>query len=148
MKTQNSRTVICLAVLTLFAAVSSARAAKIPVFFSWGGEQIIKVADFPDTDTFKLRDGKYLDPGYRYKCFSLFFVPVWNYDGQWCGYVGDSRHYLNLDKAKLDVFANVAGVKLPAAPSLPFWDAYGGKLLLLAVVAFFVIGGKSRTASP
>ena len=150
MRTHNIGLLICITIATLLTTAHSAHAAKVPVFFSWGGEQIIKVADFPDTEDFKALDGKYLDPGYRYKHISLFFVPIWNYSGQWCGYVGDSDHYLDLDKAELDVLAGAAGaagVKLPATPSLPFWDSYGGKLLLLAVFAFF-ISGKSRTESP
>ncbi|MCX7148546.1 MAG: hypothetical protein NTY05_03910 [Rhodocyclales bacterium] len=129
----------------LMTAVSPAYAFKlpIPVFFSWGGERIIKVADFPNTDTFKTRGGQHVDPGYRYKQITLIFTPLWNYDGQWCGYVDDSGRYLEIDKTKLDAAATAAGISLPVTPSLPFWEAYGGKLLWLVVIVVIAVVGKS-----
>lgn len=119
-----------------------AYAAKVPVFFSWGGEHIAKVADFPDTPQFQTKDGQYVDPGYRYKQFKLFFVPVWNYGGKWCGYVGNSERYLDLHKQQLDELAAAVGMTLPESPALPFWDSYGGKLVLLSVVMLVFLYGR------
>jgi hypothetical protein len=134
----------CFAVALLLGTAPSAHAAKVPVFFSWGGEQIVKVAEFPDTEDFQVADGTYIDAGYRYKHVSLFFVPVWNYGGEWCGYVGDSNRYLRLNKDELDVMAKAASVTLPEVPSLPFWDAYGGKLVILLIFGVIVASGRVK----
>ncbi|HEX4494469.1 MAG TPA: hypothetical protein VIE43_02265 [Thermoanaerobaculia bacterium] len=134
------------AIVVAILMAGARRASAIPIFFSWGDEKVIKVADFPNTEDFKTREGKHIDAGYRYKQFSLFFVPVWNYDGQWCGYVGDSGHYLELDKAKLDQLAAFGASKLPDAPRLPAWDSYGGKVLLLVCLVIYWTR-KSRAAS-
>ncbi|TVQ16065.1 MAG: hypothetical protein EA367_21075 [Leptolyngbya sp. DLM2.Bin15] len=77
----------------------------------------------------------------------LFFIPVWNYDGQWCGYIGSTEQYLNMDKAELDVYARFVGIRLPDTPSLPFWDAYGGKLVLLSIFIVPVVIDKHKKQS-
>jgi hypothetical protein len=116
--------------LSLFWAISSNHllALKVPIFFSWGGEKIARVATFPDTAEFKVQaTGDHIDPGYRYKQIKILFIPVWNYDGHWCGYVGNEEAYLDLDKAQLDSLAQTARVPIPDSPNLPFWDYLGGK---------------------
>ncbi|WP_204153576.1 hypothetical protein [Leptolyngbya sp. CCY15150] len=135
----------CAVTLSILATSTPAYARRrAPVIISWGGERIIKVADFPDTDIFRTTDGRYIDPGYRYKQIKLFFIPVWNYGGQWCGYIGTTEQYLDIDKAQLDVFAGFGGIQLPDTPSLPSWDAYGGKLVFLSFFIILVVIGKRR----
>ncbi len=146
MNTRNTILVATIAAATLLAGASRVHAAKVPVLFSCGGEKIIKVAAFPDTEEFKTRTGKHLDVGYRYKHVRIFFIPVWNYGGTWCGYVGDSDHYLDLSKPQLDALARSVGVSLPANPSLPLWESLGGKLVL-GVLALLFIGGKMGSSN-
>jgi hypothetical protein len=141
MNTRSTIFVATIAAATLLAGASRAHAAKAPVLFSWGGEKIIKVAAFPDTEDFKTRAGKHLDAGYRYKHISIFFIPIWNYGGTWCGYVGDADHYLDLSKTQLDALARSVGLSLPANPSLPLWESFGGKLAF-GVLALLVLAGK------
>lgn len=111
-------------------------------FFSYGGETVIKVQDFPDTPQFKLDSGAYMDAGYIYKQLSIMFVPVWNYDGRWVGYIGSDSSYVPLKSEKaLRDLAKVANVTLPATPKLPFWDAIGGKLVLALGFMLLVVFG-------
>lgn len=119
-------------VLFLFAVCGSAEAKK-PVFYSWGGETIEKVADFPDTYDYRSTDGYNVDAGFRYKQVTLFFVPVWNYDIKWCGYISDA-YYVDLDRTQLEQAAKTAGVKLPDDFPLSFWDKYGGKLVFIVLI--------------
>jgi hypothetical protein len=137
--------IAAVAVAILVAGAGQAHAGVFPVFYSWGGEKIIKVADFPDTEEWKTREDKYLDAGYRYKQITIFFVPIWNYDEQWCGYIGHTDYYLNLNKTQLDSYAAAAGVKLPDEPGLSFWELYGGKLLVAALVLLGKLG-KSKAS--
>lgn len=129
------------------SAPAHARRRSVPVIFSWGGERIIKVADFPDTENFRLPDGRYVDPGYKYKQVKLFFIPVWNYDGQWCGYINSTNQYLNLNKAELDDLAESVGIQLPDRPSFSFWEIYGGKLVFLSIFIVLIIMSQ-RTKKP
>ena len=127
-----------LLLLGFLALLPNQAAAKyVPVFFSWGGETVSKVADFPDTPAFRI-DGDYTDAGVIYKQIQVFFLPLWNYDIRWAGYI-DASTYIPFTYAELQELANQAGVELPAKPSPPFWEIYGGKLVLLIVLGFVLM---------
>ena len=119
-------------VLLSFSSVASAQ------FFGWDSEKIIKVMDFPDDDRFQMPMGEYMDAGYIYKQVTIFFVPVWNYDARWVGYVGSDERYLELDRSELQEFAVTAGLELPDSPSLPFWDSIGGKIVFILLVLIWL----------
>ncbi len=129
-KTMVRKLIMCL-ILFLF----STPAFSLPVFYQWGGEKIIKIIDLPDSPAFQKTDGKYIDIGYRYQQLNIFFIPIWNYNEKWCGYIGSDKEYLDLDKKYLSELAETAGLKLPDSPSLPIWDYIGGKLLFGLVFA-------------
>src|SRR5262245_8540551 len=120
-----------------FLAVLPSAVEAAPVLFSFGSEEIIKVADFPNTEEFQLRRGEYVDAGYVYKQVTIFFIPVWNYDGRWAGYVGKEDFYLDFKKEELDQLANLANVKLPESPTLPFWHAIGGKIVIGLILLLY-----------
>lgn len=151
-------------------ASSTVEARYTPVLFGWGGETIIKVMDFPNTPAFQTvvdfspapgrppepfipgqtrRTGKetvYVDVGLIYKTFTVFFLPLWNYDIRWVGYIGMSDNYLEFTKEELDELAADIGMQLPQTPDLPFWDSYGGKLVVLTViliVGLLVLSGRT-----
>jgi len=124
---------VLISLLFLFATP----AVAAPVFFQWGGEKIVKEMDLPDTPTFQIPDGTYLDVGYRYKQISVFFIPIWNYDEKWCGYIGNDKQYLDLSRNELSILAEAASLKLPDEPSLPLWDSIGGKLLFLLILVLY-----------
>lgn len=122
----------------LAASIPGYAAAKyVPVFFSWGGETVTKIADFPDTPTFQ-NDGDYFDAGAIYKQIQVFFLPLWNYDVRWAGYINEST-YIPYPHEELKTLANLAGVALPAKPSLSFWESYGGKIVLFVIAVFGMI---------
>lgn len=133
-----------LAAATLLMTAGSAEAAKVPVFVSWGGERIVKVADLPDTDAFRTRSGELVDVGFRFKQVRVLLIPVWNYDVTWCGYVGSDDSYLKLDESELKAMATGAGAPLASDPSLPIWDRFGGKALLLLLMVAWVAYARWR----
>ena len=130
----------------VFLGLLSASVQAAPVILGWGGEEIIKVADFPNTEEFENGRGEYFDAGYVYKQVTIFFIPVWNYDGKWVGYVGEKNSYLQLKKAELDRLAAKANVRLPETPALPFWDSIGGKLVF-GLILLLYLGWKFLSAS-
>ena len=108
-------------------------AAKIPLFWE-EGEKIVKIADFPDTAQYRSSDGHNFDAGLIFKHFSLFSVPLWVWDVRWCGYISDTL-YMEFDTVELSTYARAAGVTLPPAPPVPFWDEWGGKLTVIGLLA-------------
>lgn len=136
MLNKSSKTHVLILALCLMSFYNAE--AKMPVFFSWGGENISKVADFPDDESYQAEEGKYVDAGCIYKQITIFFIPVWNYDLRWCGYIADSDGYIPLTKAELDELAAVGGVVLPDAPSVSFWNAIGGKLVFLLIIGALI----------
>jgi hypothetical protein len=129
---------IILLVLAFSLLNSTSAEARMPVFFSFGGEAMSKVQDFPDTEMFQNEDGSYVDAGCIYKQVSIFFIPVWNYDIRWCGYTGEDDSYMILTKEQLDEMAKEANVTLDETPSLSFWNSIGGKLVFLALIGAFI----------
>lgn len=135
--------------LSCFNSSATSVQAKIPIFFSWGGESIEKVEEFPDNESFMSADNHFFDAGIRYKQVSIFFIPIWNYDIEWCGYINDQM-YLDFSKEELDSFASSANIKIPNEFQLSFWTEYGGKLLFALLVGGYLfisyVGSKQETS--
>ncbi|MEN9353166.1 MAG: hypothetical protein RL318_491 [Fibrobacterota bacterium] len=138
-----ARFLIAFTFLFLLFGASSAQAKGVPLFYSSGTEKIVKGAEFPDTDDFRTQSGEYIDAGYKFKQVQLFWIPLWNYGGEWCGYIGKDDAFIEIPKPALDSMATVAKVTLPAAPSLGIWNSYSGKaiigLLLLGILAIVLM---------
>ena len=156
MNAKNTLLLVSVAIAAFLAGFRPGYAGGVPVVFSLGEGKIIKVADFPNTPDFvafapkdtdagdrykqaKIYIPVYMDTGYRYKQVKIFYIPVWNYGGEWCGYIGESGSYVDLSKRELDLLAGHHGIQLPDTPTLPSWDSYGGKLVLLAAVVVLVL---------
>jgi len=138
------------ALVCFFIGAFQARAG-IPILWDYDAEKTVKVAAFPQTDEYKTPDGKHTDAGCIYKQLRIFWVPVWNYDVRWCGYIENSDKYVILSKAELDEIAHTAGIVLPTDPTLPVWDSYGGKLIffiILIVVAMSYLGREKEKEKP
>lgn len=116
------------------AFVAPTRVDAQPVFFSIGGEKTHKIADFPDTEEFQTPEGRlfrhFVDAGVIYKQITIFFLPLWNYDIRWVGYIPNSSQYVPLTRSELEELATRANVSLPLNPELPLWDRFGGKLIV------------------
>lgn len=125
--------------IVLFSLLFTLQAsAKLPVFFQTGAEQVYKAQDLPDTEAFLMEDGTYVDLGVVSKQFTVFFIPLWNYDVRWCGYVGKDDYLITLTEEDLAVIAQEAGITIAETPSLPFWPSIGGKLLFLVIIGGFI----------
>jgi|GEM_PF-3123375 len=131
------RTMLLVSTGVLLLIMSVSINAK-PIFFGVGNEKIIKVADFPNTEEYKVASGQYIDAGYMYKQAHIFYIPVWNYGGRWAGYVGNDKLYLDLTKEELDELAKEANVKLPEAPSLSLWETVGGKSVFGLILILYL----------
>ena len=116
-------------------------------FFSWGTEIYI-VKELPED--YKIKTAEYgeihTNLGVAYNEFSLFWIPLWNWDVE--KYILLPDNYETLDKGKY-VFYNIDAEEfryvqqmvgdLPETPKLSFWRSYGGKLIFLPFVLLFLI---------
>jgi hypothetical protein len=128
--------------LTFFVAVGTACSR---------GDRIIKVADLPNTPDFQVETRPqyapptiapskvHVDVGYVWTQNKLLFFPILNTEGRYVGYTGSDSQFIEFKKGELDEWANKANVSLPKEPSIPFWDAWGGKLLLIVLIPPFAL---------
>lgn len=144
------RTSILILISSLFLCPNST--AQFPAPFQVGTERVVKIQELPDSAYFLLEDSSYMDLGAFYKQVIVFFIPVWNYDIRWCGYVGNNQQLLTLDSASLETVVAEAGISIAPKPNLPFWTMAGGKLLLLIITIGSFGGGywwhQQREQSP
>ena len=123
------------------------------VFWEYGGDTIEKVADFPDIPYFETDNG-YMDIGIKYKEFTVFFIPLYQWDKSFVGVVPNNLDvYFEYTESELREFANVANITLPLITQvrLDFWKEWGGKFCILLILMLYstyvYISRKSGSAS-
>ena len=118
--------------------LSSPTTAEAKVII-WGEqEKLIKVADLPDRSSFRTTTG-YYDLGIIYGEFSVFFLPALVYDARWIGYVDDS-YYIDLKEWEIKRYLSITKVSVSnPADHIPFWNQYGGKLIVIPLLIIGVI---------
>lgn len=52
---------------------------------------------------------------------------------------GQTFLYTKVDKEELDEIAAKAGIALPSKKKLPFWTEWGGRIVLIPIVLFFIL---------
>ncbi len=104
----------------------------IPIPFSSGSEYITIVDELPDVEQFSTDEG-FVDIGYKYKQFWILWIPIWNYDGQYCLTTAEKDVYYEIPMDVLEEHAKEHEIKLPSNP-IPFWDKIGGKVLWLIII--------------
>lgn len=119
------------------------------------GDHVIKVLDLPNTPEYlepsdqNFGSPKYLDLGIAHKQF-CFVLPVWNYGEpeyvlyreKWPGEHGADYFTYVLDDEQIATFHELYGI--PLTPQIPFWDKWGGKLVLLLLLVLFFVWDSKR----
>lgn len=122
--------------ILLLTSFFSTQANAIPIV--WGtNEKVAKIYDFPQNDNYRV-SGKHMDLGYKYKAFEIFWIPLHAYEGKVVGYI-DDRTYVGLSSSEVSMLAKENNItNLEAISKIPFWDAWGGKLILIVLVIGFI----------
>ena len=132
------KALLLIAVLSIGFSMQKANArGRIPV---GSVEKIEKVADLPDNDNYKLKDGKYIDLGVKFTVFSIAFIPVYTEkEPELVGYANEDTYY---DIPKEELSAMLAENKLDEKNllKLSFWNAWGGKLIIGALILLIIYG--------
>lgn len=130
----------------MMLGLSTTKMQAAPVIYG-NGQEITKIKELPNTEDYTLtaQDGRtyHGDLGILHDEFSLFWIPIWNYgDYKYVLYtdtkVGSNDYtYVDLDDSDIAYLqSRFSGIE--TEPTLPFWNAIGGKLALIAILA--VIG--------
>jgi hypothetical protein len=101
------------------------------------GDKISLIAELPNTAEYAI-DGAFVDVGIVYNAIDYEGVSFFNFNKRWCLFNGNS--YWVMDKERLDEIAQLAGITLPKKIALPFWDEWGGRILLVSIGIVFILG--------
>ena len=116
------------------------------MFFSWGGETVVKTVELPDSEELKIDDG-FFDVGVLYKGIDIFFMPVWQYEMRYVGTnSADATIFYELNDDGIAQISADYGIEIPPISDvkLDFWTAWGGKIVLLVLLALVAIYFKWR----
>jgi hypothetical protein len=65
--------------------------------------KVLKIQELPNSNPFKTVSYGFFDVGYTYNSFGISGLRLWNYDGQYCGYIGRKDKYLILNAETISV---------------------------------------------
>lgn len=131
------RVVIC---SLFFLICANTTQAKGFFFFSWG-QEIYQVKELPKDYTIQTEEhGRtHVNLGVIYNEFSIFWIPIWNWDVDTYVLLPDNSDdlYYNIDKETYSEIRHIVG-DLPANPKLSFWRSIGGKLVAFPLILFLL----------
>lgn len=108
--------------------------AKGIIFYS-KGETLKILHELPEEA--KLDDGTHVNLGMRYECFSIFWIPLWNYGDYQYVLVNDAEDtYAELSDQEVTEIAKKFNLDLPKTPQLPLMSQIGLKPIVLIIILF------------
>ncbi len=123
-----------------FLTCANTTQAKGFFFFSWG-QEIYQVKELPKDYTIQTEEhGRtHVNLGVIYNEFSIFWIPIWNWDVDTYVLLPDNSDdlYYNIDKETYSEIRHIVG-DLPANPKLSFWRSIGGKLVAFPLILFLL----------
>lgn len=146
------RLFLFLVLLCATLAYAPKASAKGVILYS-NGETLKTLYELPAEAT--LENGTHVNIGMHYECFSLFWMPVWNYGEYKYALVNDAEDtYEELTSEEAQEIGKKFGIDVPAEPSLPLLSQIGLKpiiILGLLIWVFSLFSGKDeeeQEASP
>ncbi len=143
-----TRFIIVFLLLISAMNVKATEMLDIPILWDLG-DDIIHVMDLPDTEEYSYTDDDgekhYVDLGIKHGQFSLFLLPLINYGDKEYVFYSDngffsSDTYISMPSEALSSLKQT--YNLSDEPELPFWDAWGGKIVMILIILVFVYGVK------
>ena len=118
-----------------FSVLITVETKGVPVFYSYG-ETFKKVLDLPIENELEYNGRTYhVDLGVKFQQISIFWIPLFNYGEKEYVFVNKALDvYWELNDDGLDILQEMYGSSVvPSKPKLPFWDAWGGKMVLILI---------------
>jgi hypothetical protein len=96
------------------------------------GEKIEVVKKLPDN---VIINDEHVNLGVMYEQFSIFWIPMWNYGEKKFVLINNKKNtYYDLDEEDIEVLKTEFNVKVPAKPTIGFWNKIGGKIIWICVI--------------
>lgn len=114
--------------------------AKMFVFFG-NSQKLSEVYELPNEEYFQTDNGEHLNLGISYKVFSIFWIPLLVTEDPSFIYTveGNDDFYYEINSDAVKSIAEEYHIAdIESLKEVPFWDAWGGKILILVVILFFV----------
>lgn len=126
-----------LAVLCLSIVQAPKASAKGIIIYS-NGETLKTLHELPEDAQL---DGTHVNLGMRYKCFSLFWMPLWNYGEYQYALVNDAEDtWAELSDEEVQAIAEQYNLELPKTPELPLMSQIGLKPVVIIVIILLIYG--------
>lgn len=131
------RLLFLLAVFCLSIAQAPKASAKGIIFYS-NGETLKTLHELPADAQI---DGTHVNLGMRYECFSIFWIPLWNYGEYQYALVNDAEDtWVELSDEEVQAIAEQYNLELPKTPELPLMSQIGLKPVVIIVVLLLIYG--------
>lgn len=116
-------------------------------------EVVTQVADLPDTEEYKTEEGNYIDLATYHKEFTIASAfPLYiEKEPRLVGYCEKEEAYYELTDEQLAAILKANNLDGKRLNRLGFYTRYGGKLIILAVLALIIRGirlGKKKRTTP
>lgn len=108
-----------------------------------GERQVLnQVYDLPNTDTFKLKNGNYLDLATLHKEFNIAYIlPLYiTQEPKLVAFDKETDMYFDIPEKDLKSLLAAHQLKENEINSLPFYTRYGAKLIVILFIAFLIWG--------
>ena len=127
-----------LIVFLFFSILNSTDAMATDIIYS-NGETFIKVLDLPKDYEMEYNERVYhADLGIKFYQFSLFWIPLFNYGEKKYVYLNERKDdyvFIELTSDDVSELQDIYGSSvIPSDPELPFWDVWGGKMVLILII--------------
>ncbi|WP_027418447.1 hypothetical protein [Crocinitomix catalasitica] len=123
--------------LSLLFTIQANAKAKIPVCFPC--EYIETTTVLPEDSEFIGEYDDQLNVGYKYDQINLLWIPIWNYEGQYCLVNAAEDTYYDITDEDKAILTETYGANLEGNP-LSIWSKIGGKLIILIILGLVVKG--------
>ncbi len=128
---------LILLAVVLTASISASARARIPVCMPC--EYLETTLDLPAETEFIGESNDPLNVGYRFEQINIIWIPIWNYEGEYC-LVNDAEDmYYDLTEDEKAYLTETHQASFEGSP-LSLWDKMGGKAIILIILALILWG--------
>ena len=128
-------------IISLFLLSPLSSEAKGFIFFFGNNQEVSEVYKLPNEEYFQTDKGEHVNLGIVYKVFKIFWIPLFITEDPTFIYTVEGKDdiYYNIDADVVKSIAEEYNIDdVESLKKVPFWDAWGGKILVLVLILVFV----------